>query len=57
MRGEDQLYVPVEQVDLCRSTSVPTIKPPRLYKLGSSEWSRVKKRVKESVQELAKDLP
>ncbi len=54
--GEDKLYVPVEQVDLLQKYIGADDKPPRLYKLGSSEWSRVKKRVKESVQELAKDL-
>ena len=54
--GEDKLYVPVDQVDLLQKYIGADDKPPRLYKLGSSEWSRVKKRVKESVQELAKDL-
>lgn len=54
--GEDKLYVPVDQVDLLQKYIGTDDKAPRLYKLGSNEWARVKKRVKESVQELAKDL-
>ena len=46
----------VDQVDLLQKYISADNKPPRLYKLGGSEWERVKKRVKESVQELAKDL-
>src|SRR5690606_38754881 len=30
--------------------------PPRLNKLGGNDWARVKKRVKESVQEMAEGL-
>lgn len=54
--GEDKLYVPTTQVGLIQKYIGVENQPPRLYKLGSGEWNRVKKKVKESVQEIALDL-
>ncbi|MFO7318692.1 MAG: transcription-repair coupling factor [Limnochordia bacterium] len=54
--GEDKLYVPTDQVDLLQRYIGVDGQPPRLNKLGGSEWARVKKRVKESVQEMAEGL-
>ena len=54
--GEDKLYVPTDQVDLLQRYIGFEGHPPKLNKLGGSEWARVKKRVKESVQEMAESL-
>lgn len=54
--GDDKLYVPTEQVDLLQKYIGMEDAPPKLYKLGGTEWARVKKRVKESVQEIADGL-
>ena len=54
--GADKLYVPTEQVRLLQKYIGSEEGPPKLYKLGGGEWAKVKKRVKESVQELAEGL-
>ena len=54
--GADKLYVPTEQVRLLQKYIGSEDGPPKLYKLGGGEWARVKKKVKESVQELAEGL-
>ncbi|MGI6038011.1 MAG: transcription-repair coupling factor [Limnochordia bacterium] len=54
--GEDKLYVPTDQIHLLQKYVGGEEAAPRLNKLGGSEWARVKKRVKESVQEMAKEL-
>ena len=54
--GADKLYVPTEQVRLLQKYIGSEEGPPKLYRLGGGEWARVKKRVKESVQELAEGL-
>lgn len=54
--GDDKLYVPTDQVDLLQKYIGMEEAPPKLYKLGGTEWARVKKRVKESVQEIADGL-
>ncbi|ACB83666.1 transcription-repair coupling factor [Natranaerobius thermophilus] len=54
--GNDSLYVPTEQIDEIQKYVGKEGKPPKLYSLGSSEWQKVKQRVKSSVKELAEDL-
>lgn len=54
--GADKLYVPTEQVRLLQKYIGSEDETPKLYRLGGGEWARVKKRVKESVQELAEGL-
>jgi len=54
--GEDRLYVPTHQIDLIQKYVGLEDQPPRLYRLGGGDWNRVKKRVKESVQEMARGL-
>ncbi|MGE5396014.1 MAG: transcription-repair coupling factor, partial [Chitinophagales bacterium] len=53
--GTDRLYLPVEKLNMLTRYSGGE-REPRLSKLGGSEWERTKKKVKESVQELAGDL-
>ncbi|BAS29404.1 transcription-repair coupling factor [Limnochorda pilosa] len=54
--GNDRLYVPTDQLDLLQKYIGADGQAPRIYKLGGSEWARVKKRVKESVREMAEGL-
>lgn len=55
-QGNDKLYVPVEQIDLVQKYVGSESKDPKIYKLGGSEWKRVKKKVETSVQDIADDL-
>lgn len=43
-QGSDKLYVPVEQIDQVQKYVGSEGKEPKLYKLGGSEWKRVKKK-------------
>lgn len=54
--GSDKLYVPVEQIDLVQKYVGSEGKEPKIYKLGGSDWKRVKKKVESSVQDIADDL-
>lgn len=52
----DKLFVPVDQLDLVQKYIGGESKPPRVYKLGGTEWVKTKARVKESIREMADDL-
>jgi len=54
--GTDQLYVPVDQIQLVQKYVGSESKEPKLYKLGGSDWKRVKKKVESSVADIADDL-
>ncbi|MCF6139594.1 transcription-repair coupling factor [Pseudalkalibacillus berkeleyi] len=54
--GDDKLYVPVEQIDQVQKFVGSEGKEPKVYKLGGSEWKKVKSRVQSSVQDIADDL-
>jgi transcription-repair coupling factor (superfamily II helicase) len=54
--GTDKLYVPVEQIDLVQKYVASEGKEPKIYKLGGSDWKKVKKKVEASVQDIADDL-
>jgi transcription-repair coupling factor (superfamily II helicase) len=55
-RGSDKLYLPVEQVKMIQKYIGAEGRPPRLHRLGSGEWQRVKSRVRASVEEMAREL-
>jgi transcription-repair coupling factor (superfamily II helicase) len=55
-KGNDKLYVPVDQIDLVQKYVGSEGKEPKMYKLGGSEWKRVKKKVETSVKDIADDL-
>lgn len=55
-QGSDQLFVPVDQIDLIQKYNVSEGKEPKLYKLGGNDWKRVKSKVQSSVQDIADDL-
>jgi len=51
--GEDKLYVPTDQVNLVQKYIGADQTRPKLYKLGGSEWKKVKQKVQNSVKEMA----
>lgn len=56
-QGTDMLYVPVDQLNLLyKYGGSSEDKAVKLSRLGGREWSRTKRRVKESTDELAKEL-
>lgn len=55
-QGEDKVYVPTDQSGLLQKYVGQEGKKPKLSKLGSNEWNRVKSKVKASVQGLAEEL-
>ncbi|AZU59857.1 transcription-repair coupling factor [Neobacillus mesonae] len=55
-QGTDKLYVPVEQIDLVQKYVGSEGKEPKVYKLGGSDWKKVKKKVQSSVEDIADDL-
>lgn len=54
--GTDKLYLPIEKLDHLYKYTTSEDKSPRLSKLGGSEWERTKKKVAESIQEMAETL-
>jgi len=52
----DRLYVPTEQIDRVNRYIGPGGHSPSLSRLGTQEWSRAKRRVREAAGELAKGL-
>ncbi|WCK54632.1 transcription-repair coupling factor [Aneurinibacillus sp. Ricciae_BoGa-3] len=54
--GNDKLYVPIEQIDQVQKYVGSEEKEPKIYKLGGSDWKKVKSRVRASVQDIAQDL-
>ncbi|WP_128661160.1 transcription-repair coupling factor [Paenibacillus sp. 598K] len=52
----DKLSVPIDQIDLIQKYVGSEDKEPKVYKLGGSEWTRVKNKVKSSVKDIADDL-
>lgn len=54
--GEDKLYVPSDQVGLLQKYLGAEADAPKLSRLGGSEWSKAKGRVKQAVREMADDL-
>ncbi|WP_010649005.1 transcription-repair coupling factor [Oceanobacillus massiliensis] len=54
--GDDKLFVPIDQIDLVQKFVGSEGKEPKLYKLGGSEWAKVKRKVQSSVEDIADDL-
>jgi len=52
----DRLYVPTERTDRVRRYIGAGDQTPRLSRLRTQEWQRTKKRIKESVAEIAQEL-
>ncbi|MBI2909993.1 MAG: transcription-repair coupling factor [Chloroflexi bacterium] len=52
----DKLYVPSEQIDRVSRYIASSTYAPALSRLGTQEWSRIRRRVRESVDRLAEEL-
>jgi transcription-repair coupling factor (superfamily II helicase) len=52
----DKLYVPKHDMKLVQKYVSFQKRPPRLYKLGSKEWSRVKAQIQKRLQRMAAEL-
>ena len=52
----DRLFVPVEHLDRVQRYVAGGDAAPRLQRLGSGEWDRAKRKVRESVEEVATEL-
>lgn len=55
-RGDDRLFVPIDQIDLVQKYVGSEAKEPKLYKLGGTEWKKVKSKVKSKVEDIADEL-
>ncbi len=54
--GQEKLYVPTESMHLVQKFIAFHTRRPKLHKLGSKEWLRIKNRAKKGIQKLAWDL-
>ena len=54
--GTDKLYIPTDQLDRVTRFIGMGDAVPGLSKLGTTEWTRAKSKVKENVQEIAREL-
>ncbi len=55
-QGTDSLYIPIDQLNLLYKYVGNTDKKLKLNRLGGSDWTKTKQRVKQSTAELAKKL-
>ncbi len=54
--GGDKLYVPVERINLVQKYTGADGKEPSLDRLGSQTWERVKRKTREAIQAMAREL-
>lgn len=54
--GEGFLYVPTDQMDLIQKYIGSDDAPPKLNKLGGSEWAKTKTKVKKAIEDMAGEL-
>ena len=55
-QGEDKLYVPVDRLSAVSKYKGISDKKPKLDRLGTKTWINTKKKIKESVWQVAQDL-
>ncbi len=55
-QGGDKLYVPKRDLHLVQKYVGFTKKPPRLFKLGSKEWEKVRKMIEKRIQHQAAEM-
>ncbi|GFN35216.1 transcription-repair coupling factor [Tepidimicrobium xylanilyticum] len=55
-KGNDKLYVPIDQMDLIQKYIGADSVKPKVNKLSSQDWVRTKKKAKKAVEDMAKDL-
>jgi transcription-repair coupling factor (superfamily II helicase) len=55
-KGDDSLYIPVENIRLLKKFAGSEGLKPRLNKLGGGEWAKTKQRVRKKVKDIADKL-
>ncbi len=55
-QGGDKLYLPVDRINLVQKYTGSDAAAPPLDKLGGTSWERIKKKTKESILAMAKEL-
>ncbi len=55
-KGTDQLYIPVDQMDLVQKYVASDDGQPKMHKLGGTEWKKTKAKVEANVNEIADEL-
>ena len=55
-QGGDNLYVPIDQMDKVQKYIGADVERIKLNKLGTSEWTRAKAKVKREIEDMTKDL-
>ncbi|HRC81792.1 MAG TPA: transcription-repair coupling factor [Sedimentibacter sp.] len=55
-KGDDKLYVPVDQLSLIQKYIGSDTEKPKLNKMGSSEWIKTKERTKAAIENMAGEL-
>ena len=54
--SKGNLYIPVTQLDMIQKYASQDAKKPKLNKLGTTEWTKTKSRVRAAVKDIAADL-
>jgi transcription-repair coupling factor (superfamily II helicase) len=55
-KGDDALYIPIENIHLIQKYVASEGLKPKLHKLGSGEWAKTKQRVRKKVKDIADKL-
>ena len=55
-KGNDKLYIPVEKIELISKYSTNESIVPKVNKLGGTEWTKTKLRIKKKLESIASDL-
>ena len=55
-KNGDKLYIPVEKIEYLSKYSSSDSVPPRINKLGGTEWQKTKLHIKKKIESIAGDL-
>lgn len=55
-KGDDTLFIPVENINLIQKYVGSEGKQPKIHKLGGADWARTKQRVRKKVKDIADKL-
>ncbi len=55
-KGDDTLFIPVENINLIQKYVGSEGKNPKIHKLGGAEWAKTKQRVRKKVKDIADKL-
>ncbi len=54
--GADHLYVPTDQMDLIQKYIGSEDRPPKMNRMGGTEWTRTKTKVQKAIEDMADEL-